>query len=352
MFVLTLFFCLTLFGPEAATAGTPDPAGLGNVTIFIYHKFGEDRYPTTNVGLDRFAEQMSYLRESNYQVISLAELVKLMKSGRKLPDKTAVITIDDGYLSTYTGAWPILKEHGFPFTVFLYVKAVDKQYRNFLTWEQVREMSKAGVDFQDHSYSHHRLGRWLEEMDEAEYRAWIRGDLEKSRSILIRQLGHSPTLLALPYGEYNTIIIDEAKKTGYEAVLSQDPGSVSRHTDIFRLPREPILGNDWVTMKHFSSVLKRVDLPFTDMEPGIGPLLNTTPAAFCASLINDQWYQPGTLGIYVSELGWKKAELTGRRLCIENSVELTRRTNRVAISGREKGSGRTAIAYWLMINPH
>nr|MBF0222619.1 polysaccharide deacetylase family protein [Desulfobulbaceae bacterium] len=324
-----------------------------SATIFIYHKFGEDKYPTTNVALDRFEEQMQFLRDNSYQVISLADLIAYLKNkgAKPLPEKTVVITIDDGYVSTYTGAWPILKKYRYPFTVFLYVKAVDSGYRNFLTWEQVKEMRSAGVDFQPHTYSHLRLGSWSKEVDESGYREWISTDLKHGYKVFEANLGVRPRFLALPYGEYNSIIIDEARKNGMEAVFSQDPGSISSSTDPYRVPREPILGNDWSTMDHFKQVLDRVDLPVTDMYPPIIPFRDNAPDSFCATVNDINSFNSGSFGIYVSELGWKAAQVEKNRVCIKNEEALTRRTNRVAISARKKDSGSTAIHYWLLINP-
>lgn len=329
-------------------------ASENSATIFIYHKFGEDTYPTTNIALDRFEEQMRFLQDNSYKVIPLSDLVAFLKKGStgSLPEKTAVITIDDGYGSTYTCAWPILKKYRYPFTVFLYIKAVDSKYSNFLTWDQVREMRAAGVDVQPHTYSHHRFGSWGKGVDERGYREWISNDFKKGYDVFETNLGIKPRFLALPYGEYNSIIIDEAKKVGFEAVLSQDPGSISSSTDPFRIPREPILGNDWSTMDHFKKVLDRVDLPVTDLSPSLIPFRNSFPENFCATVNEIDTFNPGSFGIYVSELGWKPATILSDRVCIDNDVALSRRTNRVAVSARKKNSGVTAIHYWLLINPN
>jgi len=348
---LCCLFLLASFLPCQDLFALENSAGA---TILIYHKFGEDKYPTTNVALDRFEEQMQFLQDNSYQVIALSDLVDNLKGqgGGALPEKTVVITIDDGYMSTYTAAWPILKKYGYPFTVFLYVKAVESKYRNFLTWAQIREMQAAGVDFQPHTYSHHRLGSWDPSLDEIGYRNWISMDLQKGSAVLKELFGIQSRYIALPYGEYNTIIIDEAQKLGFKAILTQDPGSISSSTDLFRIPREPILGTDWATIKHLKQVLERTDLPLADMYPGFEPFVKTTPDQFCASVQDVAKYQKGSFGVYVSELGWQPATVAANRACIDNKKTLIRRTNRVAFSARLKDSGGTAIHYWLLLNPY
>jgi peptidoglycan/xylan/chitin deacetylase (PgdA/CDA1 family) len=320
-----------------------------DVTVLIYHRFGEDRYPSTNVSLENFKEQMAYLLANNYQVMPLAEVVEIVKNKKALPEKAAVITIDDGYKSVYLNAWPVLKSFGYPFTVFLYVKATDRGYKNFLSWNQVREMKAAGVDFQDHGYGHHRFGSRKPGHTVSEYRESIRLDFDKSYNIMSEQLGEKPRFLALPYGEYNQIVIDEAKKIGYEAVFSQDPGVVSADTDLLRIPREPILGNEWASIGHFEKIMTRNDLPFSEMTPSLDPLLDNSPSKFSVRLSYPDRYRKGTLGIYISELGWKQGKLDGDVLTVYNEKELSRRQNRIAVSGSEKKSGRIAIRYWMII---
>lgn len=321
----------------------------GDVTVLIYHRFGESKYPTTNVATERFREQMAYLSENSFNVVPLSTLVRALKKGDPLPEKAVVITIDDGYKSTYTQAWPICKSFGYSFSVFLYGKAVDSGYRNFITWEQAREMAAAGVDFQDHGYSHAKFGSRPEGMDEDAYRAWIRADFVKSSRLLKEKLGVSPHILALPYGEYNSIVIEEAKKLDYAAVLTQDPGAVSEKTSPFAIPREPILGNDWATMDHFAMVLNRVDLPVAEIVPAIVPLTDNTPKRFGARLVYPDRYVPGSIGIYVSELGWHQAQSEGDFVYVANQAPLSRRMNRVLVSATEKKTGRTAVRYWLLI---
>lgn len=323
----------------------------GDATILIYHHFGDDRYPTTNVPLKNFQEQMAYLAENNYKVIPLAELVDMLTEKKPLPEKVTVITIDDGYRTIYTNAWPVLKKYGFPFTVFLYVEGIERGYKNYLSWEQIKEMQAEGVDFQDHGFSHHRLANKPKNMNEEEYRTWIRKDLAKGASILAVTLGKKPRFFAIPYGEYNRIVIEEAKKVGYDAIFTQDAGSVSNDSDIFMVPREPILGLDWVSITHFETVLKRVDLPVSDMEPSPGFFPDLTPPRFGARITYPDRYIKDSFGIYVSESGWKKARFEGDFVYIDNTSPLVRKQNRIMISAREKDTGRAAVRFWLLIKP-
>lgn len=344
---LALLLAWFLLVPGPALAGEP----RGDATIFIYHHFGDERYPTTNVGMDQFREQMAYLAVNDYQAIPLAELVASLRDGKPLAPKTVVITIDDGYRTTFSEAWPVLRKYGFPFTVFLYVEGLERGYPNYLTWDQVEEMAAAAVDFQDHSYSHHRLADWPSGMSEVEYRRWIRADLARGAAIMERRLGVKLRFMAIPYGEYNDVVLSEIRKAGYEAAFTQDAGSVSDETELFLIPREPILGTDWASLEHFRQVLERIDLPFADMTPDFAPLRENPPARFGARLLYPERYRPDSFGIFVSELGWQQATLEGDWVYIDNETPLTRRINRVMISARERESGRTALRFWMLTNP-
>jgi len=344
-----LFHILLLASPcIAAETESVDAEGSG-VTVLIYHRFGEDAYPTTNIAVERFREQLEFLKNNNYTVIPLQQLVQFLQKGAKLPDRSVVITIDDGYRSVYENAWPVLRDYGYPFTVFLYAKATENRHWNYMTWDQVKEMKEAGVDMQNHGFAHDHMAFKPSGMNLEEYRAWIRADLAVSTRILSEELKERPRFFAVPYGEYNKIILEEIRSFGYEAILLQDPGSVSSDTDPFAIPREPILGIDWSSMQHFQMILERVDLPITGEIPATGRLSDAAPDQFGAQLLYPERYMPGTLGIYVSELGWHKATLQGDFASIANSSTLSRRINRVAVSGREKKSGRTAIRYWMLV---
>ena len=349
--LFSVFLLLVLLASRSFAVETHDgnaTAGSG-VTVLIYHRFGEDKYPTTNIGVARFREQMEYLKNNDYRVITLQQLVRHLHDRNGLPERSVVITIDDGYRSVYENAWPVLRDYGYPFTVFLYAKATENRHGNYMTWEQVRELKAAGVDFQDHGFAHDHMAFKPANMDMDEYRTWIRADLTLSRRILSEKLHEPPRFFAIPYGEYNKTLLEEIRALGYEAILLQDPGSVSSDTDPFSIPREPILGTDWSTLEHLQMVLERVDLPVAGEIPPAGQLPDNAPERFGAHLLYPERYVQGTLGIYVSELGWHHATLEGNFAGIANSVTLDRRINRVAISGREKKSGRTAIRYWMVV---
>ena len=127
-----------------------------SIPILTYHKFciGEARMPNT-IKLSCFKQQMNFLRENDYRVISISQLLECIKNNF-FPEKPAVITIDDGFKSVYNLAFPILKEYGFPATLYLYTDFIDNG-PNQLSWLEVKEMIDMGIEIGSHSLSHTNL---------------------------------------------------------------------------------------------------------------------------------------------------------------------------------------------------
>jgi peptidoglycan/xylan/chitin deacetylase (PgdA/CDA1 family) len=323
----------------------------GNATILIYHRFGDSRYPTTNVSTEAFSEQMDFLRDNGYTVIPLSSLITLLKNKSRIPAKTVVVSIDDAYASVYENAWPILKKHGYPFTVFVYTKGVDQNYGDYMNWTQLRELKEQGVDLQDHSFGHKHLAFRRENMDEIGYRSWISGDLVKSMALFSRELGDTPRFFAIPYGEYNQIVVEEAKALGYEAVLTQDPGAVGSFSDLYYLPRQPILGDEWASMPHFEKILKLADFPVSDLTPQPQQLGDALVTRYQVRMNNPDEYIPGSYGFWVSGLGWHQGEREGDMLSFTADKPLRRPINRVVVSARESASGKLATRTWMLIHP-
>ncbi len=310
----------------------------GYATILLYHRIGDDRYPTTSVSMEDFKEQMRYLKENGYRVIPLSELVDLLKKGSDIPEKTVVITIDDGYRSTMN-AYNVLKKYGFPFTVFLYMEAVGR-YPDFLTLDEIEQLKSYGkVEFENHSYSHRSLGLIKD------VKGFIE-DLERSERRFEKLFGRKPRFYALPYGYYNKEVLEVLKERGYEAVFTQDPGNVGPHTDIYRIPRQAIVGS-WSRMENFKKKLRREPLPITRIIPGYGFVEENPPQKLGAELMFPNKYK--SCRIYITELGWKLARREGALVYRNGLPRLERRWNRVGVKCKNSVTGRWAEVFWMII---
>ena len=200
-----------------------------HATILMYHRFGEENYPSTNVTLAQFEEHLEVLASGPYNVLPLEEIVASLQSGTPLPDRTVAITIDDAYLSVYEEAFPRLLARGFPATLFVATRPVDRGLRAYMDWDQLREWQAAGFGIGSQTQTHphmHRLS--IEENSE---------ELSVSNERFLAELGMRPTLFAYPYGEYNLDVIDLVKEAGFEAAFGQNSGVAHGYDGFFELPR-------------------------------------------------------------------------------------------------------------------
>jgi peptidoglycan/xylan/chitin deacetylase (PgdA/CDA1 family) len=207
--------------------------GQANATdyaaVLMYHRFGEDNYPSTNIRLDQFDAHLEKLANGNYTVMSLAKIIRHMQDGIELPDRTVAITIDDAYLSVFTEAWPRLRAKGFPFTVFVATDPVDNGHPNYMSWSQLRQLQANGIGIGSQTSSHphmHQIS--LTEID---------AELSNSNQRFLNELGLRPTLFAYPYGEYNLEVIKQVKAAGFIAAFGQNSGIAHGFDGFFELPR-------------------------------------------------------------------------------------------------------------------
>ena len=322
------------------------------LTVLVYHRFDEARYPSTNISRDRFLQQMEYLKKEKYQVLSLEELREFRQKVKDFPEKAVLITIDDAYRSVYEVAYPILKDFGYPFTVFLCSESIEKNYPAMITLKMIEEMKKEGITFGNHTHTHPHLGIPSEDMTEEDYRFWVREEIQKCRQFLQKYEIESHSI-AFPYGEYNQIVLKEAQNLGYDLLFSQNPGSIiipwDRQT-VFS--RQAIVGKN-MNLAAFQEKLARPPLQITFSQPSSGFLESAKPEEFAARLLHPEKYSPGIINMFVSELGRLETNFDPQTGWIRssNQKELTRPINRITITAREKNSSRFAWASWLVCLP-
>ncbi|MFP4667302.1 MAG: polysaccharide deacetylase family protein [Desulfosalsimonas sp.] len=240
LFCGALIICIFLFSAvlfSAAAGGTlpENDSGQGRVIGLVYHHFGEeDRYPSTSVSMEQFKAHLEYLNENDYKVLTLGRALELLYSDEPVPEKTAVLTMDDAYKSVMENAVPLLEEYGYKATVFVPTSHVGGS--NYLSWKQLAELSEKGFELANHSHSHEYFLNYPEE----EIGQRFEKDLEKSHLMFKENLGITPDLYAYPFGEYHPDMIDVLKKHGYSAAAAQKSGVMYEQSDRFLLPRFPM----------------------------------------------------------------------------------------------------------------
>jgi len=310
------------------------------LTVLIYHKIGDNRTPTTNLSIKKFKNQMLYLKENHYKVLSLKKVITMLKNHRKCPEKSVVLTFDDGYESIYKNAFPIIKKYKYPISVFLPTEAIEKRYPDYMNIAQIKDMMKYNVDFESHSYSHpHMIFK---------SRSFIKNEIRNGIKFFTKNFHYKPYAFAIPYGEYNKTVIECAKSAGFDTILTQDSGAVDKNTDVYLIPREPILGNYYSSMEHFKNVLNETALDIKRRYPNIGKLNQNPPHIIGAEILNIKKYKKNSFKIFLSELGWKHAKIKNNLVYIEITRTLHRKKDRIGIEAIEKNTNRHAKTFWMI----
>lgn len=256
-----------------------------HAVVFMYHRFGEERYPSTSVRIDQFEAHLDWLAGHGYTVWPLERIVQHLGTGAPMPDHTVAITVDDAYRSVYRHAFPRMVDRGWPFTVFVNTDSIDRQLPDYMTWDQMREMQAHGVRFASHGLKHDALWRRQAGESAARWRARVRDELATAQARLQAELGpqtaHSPALFAYPYGEYTLALADLVKELGYVA-FGQHSGAIGTTSDPRALPRYP-MAERYASVEEFATKAASLPLPVAALEPA-EPLVRENPPRLTITL--------------------------------------------------------------------
>ena len=225
------------------------------ILSIMYHRFEENKYPSTNIKLEDFKSQINLIEKYKYEFISHNQFESLINE--KNLEKKILLTIDDGFSSFYENAWPILKEKKIPFIIFINTETVGS--RGYMNWSQIKEISQFNfVHIGNHSHSHEYLVDWSD--DE------IEKDLKTSIKLFKEKLNHETKFFAYPFGEYKKSYKEIVKKLGFEYAFGQHSGVMDKTKDKFELPRFPI-NEKYGEEKRFKSILQTIPFPYLKITP-------------------------------------------------------------------------------------
>lgn len=229
------------------------------VSILLYHDFVE-RIPRNEmmVSVPVFRAQLQALKDANIPVIPMSDVLAWKKGEKNIPEEAVVITLDDGWLGVHEFAFPILKEFGYPFTIYLYKKYVNSGGRS-MTLEQIDEMLKYGAELGSHTISHQPLDAKKGKTEE-QYQQWLNEEIVESKKWLEETFNVPCRTLAYPYGNKTEAIVEMAMKAGYDAAVTVNPQKVTWDTPNGKLPRFTQLGDKDVNFKLATSFRGNNDL--------------------------------------------------------------------------------------------
>lgn len=208
------------------------------IPVLTYHSI-DNSGSVISVSPSRFRNQMKSLKDVGLKSISLKEIIERVSAGKELPEKSVVITFDDGYKNFYSEGFPILKELGFTATIFLVTgncgkaNEWDGQSKNIpilslLSWDEIIEMANKNIDFGAHTVSHPNLSDLSIENAAKE--------IYEAKAMIKERLGQEHMFLAYPYGIYDDNIKNIVKKE-FCGACSAEMGFATLKSDIYSLPR-------------------------------------------------------------------------------------------------------------------
>ncbi|MGX9460684.1 polysaccharide deacetylase family protein [Shewanella sp. A14] len=242
------------------------------VVILQYHHVSENTPKSTSVTPSQFTEQMQYLADNDFTVISLTEAVDSIKHNTPIADKRIVITFDDGYDSIINNAAPILASHQFPYTVFISVAPINAGYKGMMSWQDINALSEQGVTIANHSWGHEHLIRRQSKETQDQWRARIEANILSTEAEILKRTGQSVKMFAYPYGEYTSKLEAILAKHGFVG-FGQQSGAAGEYSSLTALPRFPV-ANAYADLT--SLMVKFSSLPMPVMKQNISdPLLAT-----------------------------------------------------------------------------
>lgn len=219
LLAMIMFFAAGTTAYGAAPGFDPaDKRAEQIIPVLMYHNISED-YPKgaegANISPELFREHMEAILEDGYTPIFVKDYYESVESGKKLPEKPIVITFDDGYLSNYEIAYPMLKEMNIPATIFIVTSTVGAKASggrvstDHFTWEQAREMQESGIiDIHSHSHTHLNM--------KTISAAKLNEEIRLSKFLIEKNLKKDCFVFSYPFGGYNAATDAAVKKAGYK----------------------------------------------------------------------------------------------------------------------------------------
>lgn len=220
------------------------------VPVLMYHRIcdltpTEMRSPLMRdltVATGEFNQQMAYLANNGFTVLTVEEIADALRAHHPLPAKAVAITMDDGYRDNFSEAFPILQRYHSPATIFLVTSTIATS--DHLDWREIEEM-RSLINYQSHTV--HHLDLTTLSADQLTY------ELADAKSTLETDLHCSITHLAYPSGAFNANVVAATRACGYQFAWKKGGGPVTPTDDPYLLPRERVRGD--TTMEEFTRIV-------------------------------------------------------------------------------------------------
>ncbi len=298
----------------------------------MYHRFEENKYPSTNIKIDDFMNHLKIIEENKIEFINPKDFENVLQNNKL--QRKILLTIDDGFLSFYKNAWPILKDKKIPFILFISTREVGAF--NYMTWDQIKEISKEDfVEIGNHSHTHEYLAD--------ENNGLIKEDIAKSISIFKKKLGKNSDFFSYPFGEYSNNFKNIIKDFGFKYAFGQHSGVIDETKDFYELPRYPI-NEKYGEIKRFKSLTKTLPFKYKKIYPDEKYLLQTKNPPKVKIEFHDDIKNLKSVGCYSNEGDkWRQSNIKFEN---SNVLLINIAEKFVGERGRINCSLRDSSGYW------
>jgi len=272
LFIIILLFIPNSNAEEENIKYYSDDMGIISL---MYHRFDENKYPSTNIQMDVFKQQIEIIKNLKYNFYDPNDLEKNFYSIKK--EKKILITIDDAFSSFYEVAWPYLKKKKIPFILFVSTKAVGES--GYMTWDQIKELDKEpNVYIGNHSHAHDYLV-------ELKTNDFIK-DISDAKENFVKNIGYNPIFFSYPFGEYNNFIKEHIIKN-FKFAFGQHSGVIDVNKNPYELPRFPI-NEKYGDLKRFKFLINLHPLQYKTLLPDDKYLTKNNPPKFSVEFFEEQ----------------------------------------------------------------
>jgi biofilm PGA synthesis lipoprotein PgaB len=316
-----------------------------HAVALIYHHVNEDTPALTSVSPVVFEQHLDYLAEHQFNIWPLSRILDALDKGRDLPANTVAITFDDAYRSIYTEAFPRLRKRNWPFTIFVSSSGIDNGYADYLNWDQLREMAKAGNEISNHSHSHAHLVRRLKGESNTRWQTRVRSDIEMAAERIKDEIGSDSSLFAYPYGEYSQSLKAIVRSLGYHGIAQQS-GAIGAHSDLLAIPRFP-MATGYADLERFAIVVNSRPLPVTAVAATGADEKSWRPIKRLQVTLADGNYSAHQLGCYrASGTPLETTIISEQPLVISVTVSGEQTAGRHKINCAVPASNAPGVFYW------
>jgi len=245
-----VFLCAIFFWSNYSLAGN------NHCVVLLYHQFSDEGPRSTSISPLLFENHLIYLKENDFQVLPLKKVIERLQMHSPLPEKCVSLTADDGYLSIYKEAYPLLVKYQVPMSVFVSTEAIDKQYSSMMSWDHLRQISSL-VEVYNHSVTHQHLVNQSEEM--------VISEVSTAQLRIKQELSQEDKFFAYPYGEFDEKTYQLINELGYVA-FGQHSGAIGNKSDFLNLPRFPMAAS-YAEMDSFIMKINTLPMPILKEEP-------------------------------------------------------------------------------------